>query len=59
VWELRIDVGPGYRIYYAIAGSQVVLLLCGGDKRCQTADIRAAKAHWKEYKRLTKNAERV
>jgi len=33
VWELRIDVGPGYRVYYAVAGAQVVLLLCGGDKR--------------------------
>ena len=32
VWELRIDVGPGYRVYYAAAGTQVVLLLCGGDK---------------------------
>jgi putative addiction module killer protein len=31
VWELRIDVGPGYRGYYAVAGSQAVLLLCGGD----------------------------
>ena len=33
VWELRVDAGPGYRVYYAIAGSQVILLLCGGDKR--------------------------
>jgi putative addiction module killer protein len=39
VWELRIDVGTGYRIYYAIAGTQVVLLLCAGDKRTQDADI--------------------
>ena len=31
VWELRIDVGPGYRVYYAVAGTQVVLLVCGGD----------------------------
>jgi len=33
VWELRIDVGPGYRVYYAMSGQQIVLLLCGGDKR--------------------------
>jgi putative addiction module killer protein len=33
VWELRIDLGPGYRVYYAMAGRTVVLLLCGGDKR--------------------------
>jgi putative addiction module killer protein len=39
VWKLRIDVGPGYRIYYAIAGTQIILLLCGGDKRTQDADI--------------------
>ena len=31
VWELRIDVGPGYRVYYAIAGTEIVLLLLGGD----------------------------
>ena len=39
VWELRIDVGQGYRVYYAIAGTQIVLLLCAGDKRTQDADI--------------------
>jgi putative addiction module killer protein len=42
VWELRIDVGPGFRVYYATSGSQVVLLLCGGDKRTQDADISRA-----------------
>jgi putative addiction module killer protein len=49
VWELRIDHGPGYRVYYAQAGRQVILLLCGGDKRTQTADIRRATAYWKDY----------
>ena len=39
VWELRIDVGTGYRVNYAIAGKEVVLLLCGGDKPTQDADI--------------------
>ena len=33
VWEMRVDVGAGYRVYYAITGEQVVLLLCGGDKK--------------------------
>jgi putative addiction module killer protein len=37
VWELRIDWGPGYRVYYALAGRAVVLLLCGGYKRRQSA----------------------
>ena len=49
VWEMRIDVGAGYRIYYARAASQVMLLLCGGDKRTQDADIKDAKKHWKDW----------
>ena len=49
VWEMRIDVGAGYRIYYARAGSQIMLLLCGGDKRTQDADIRIAKRYWKDW----------
>ena len=49
VWELRIDVGPGYRVYYAIAGNQVVLLLCGGDKRTQNADISRACTCWQDW----------
>jgi len=48
VWELRIDVGPGYRVYYALAGQRVVLLLCGGDKRIQEADIRTACDYWRD-----------
>ncbi len=39
VWELRIDCGPAYRIYYAQVGSRLVLLLSGGDKRRQKRDI--------------------
>lgn len=49
VWELRIDVGAGYRVYYAIEGKQIVLLLCGGDKRTQDGDIHRACAYWKEW----------
>jgi hypothetical protein len=45
VWELRIDTGAGYRAYYARSGKQVVLLLCGGDKRKQQADIKRAKGY--------------
>jgi putative addiction module killer protein len=51
VWELRIDVGAGYRIYYAIAGKEVVLLLCGGDKRTQDADISCACAYWQNWQK--------
>ncbi len=51
VSEMRIDYGPGYRIYFTQRGSRIVLLLCGGDKRTQAADIALAikiAADWKE-----------
>lgn len=51
VWELRVDVGPGYRVYYAIAGTKIVLLLLGGDKRSQDADIDRACAYWLDWQR--------
>lgn len=54
VWELRIDWGPGYRVYYARAGETILLLLCGGDKRKQQADIERAKDYWHDYKKRTK-----
>lgn len=54
VWELRIDVGVGYRVYYAQTGdgaeAQIVLLLCGGDKRKQNADIERAVTCWQDWK---------
>ena len=49
VWELRIDHGPGYRVYYALVGRKIVLLLCGGDKRKQSADIRRSAEMLKDY----------
>ncbi len=52
--ELRVDVGLGYRVYYAHSGKEIVLLLCGGDKRTQAADIRKAKEYWYDYKERTK-----
>lgn len=49
VFELRIDVGPGFRIYYGQDGKLLILLLCGGDKRTQSKDIENAKTYWKDY----------
>ena len=49
VWELKIDYGPGYRVYYAQAGRSLVLLLLGGDKKTQQADINKAIECWHDY----------
>jgi putative addiction module killer protein len=49
VEELRIDFGPGYRVYYAREGSLVVILLCGGRKGTQDRDLLRARRYWKEY----------
>jgi putative addiction module killer protein len=54
VWELRIDWGPGYRVYYAQAGKRLILLLVGGDKRKQQADIASAIANWNNWQRRRK-----
>ena|SRR5579863_275618 len=51
VWELRIDVGPGYRVYYAIDETKIVLLLLGGDKRSQDADIDRACSYWADWQK--------
>ncbi|MDN5863975.1 MAG: type II toxin-antitoxin system RelE/ParE family toxin [Gammaproteobacteria bacterium] len=50
VFELRIDYGPGYRIYFARHGKTIILLLTGGDKRKQDHDIERAKDYWQEFK---------
>jgi putative addiction module killer protein len=50
VLELREDIGPGYRVYLARHGTALVILLCGGDKRTQDADIKRAKAYWQDWK---------
>ena len=51
VEELRIDFGPGYRIYFARDGQAVVILLCGGYKGSQSSDIRLAKRYWRDYEK--------
>jgi len=50
VFEMRIDCGPGYRVYYARHGSLMYLLLCGGNKSTQQADIRHAEKMWAAIK---------
>lgn len=50
VSELRIDWGPGYRVYYAMLDKTCVLLLCAGDKRRQSAEIGKAIEHLKDFK---------
>ena len=49
VMELRIDFGPGYRVYCGEDGTTIVVLLCGGDKSSQVADIQRAKFFWEDY----------
>lgn len=49
VSELRVDYGPGYRVYFGQQGQTLVVLLCGGDKRSQERDVRLAKAYWQEF----------
>ena len=53
VWEARCDFGPGYRVYFATVGDTLVLLLLGGDKASQRADIRRAREHWSDYLEAT------
>jgi len=58
LFEFRIDWGPGYRIYYAMVGRNCVLLLCGGDKKRQTSDIRRARQYSKDYWERSRETEK-
>jgi putative addiction module killer protein len=49
VWEIRIDLGPGYRVYYARAGAAIILLLCAGDKSSQEKDLAKACEYWRDW----------
>jgi putative addiction module killer protein len=51
VFELKIDFGPGYRVYFGKDGHRIVILLAGSSKKRQSAAILAAHAAWAEYKR--------
>lgn len=50
VQELRVDYGPGYRVYYGKDGDRLIILLAGGTKRSQSRDIQEAKRRWTNYK---------
>ena len=50
VYELKIDFGPGYRLYFGYDGPKVVILLAGGTKKRQDKDINTAKKRWADYK---------
>jgi len=58
VSELRIDTGPGYRVYYCLREQTVYVLLCGGDKRTQQADIEAAQAMVEQLKQQEKTNDK-
>jgi putative addiction module killer protein len=51
VFELRIQYGPGYWVYFAKVNNVIVLLLCGGTKSMQNKDINHAKLYWEDYQR--------
>ena len=51
VLELREHLGAGYRVYFGRRGQTIVILLCGGTKKSQTADIKTAKEYWVDWKR--------
>ena len=52
--ELKVDIGQGYRVYFGNVSNVVVLLLCGGDKRTQKADIKRAREFWSDYQERAK-----
>ncbi len=56
VCELRIDWGPGYRVYYAMLGRLCVLLLCSGDKRKQSSDVDRALEYLRDYKQRSETS---
>jgi putative addiction module killer protein len=57
VLELKIDFGPGYRVYFGQDGAELIILLCGGDKSTQNADIKQARKAWAEYRKEKDHAD--
>ncbi len=54
IFELRFQIGSGYRVYFAEDRGSIVILLSGGDKKTQTRDIEKAKNYYNEYRKQTK-----
>ena len=51
IYELKIDIGPGYRVYFGKIRYQIILLLCAGNKKTQIKDIARAKTYFQEFKK--------
>ena len=49
VWEARLMLGPGYRIYFGKDGNSIIVLLTGGEKSSQSQDISGARDYWQDY----------
>lgn len=50
VYEYKINFGPGYRVYFAYEGKNIIILLAGGTKKRQSKDIETARARWADFK---------
>ncbi|MEX2979828.1 type II toxin-antitoxin system RelE/ParE family toxin [Serratia fonticola] len=55
VWEMRINYGPGYRVYYSVEAGEIILLLIGGTKQSQDGDLDKAVSYLQDYKARSKN----
>ncbi|EAW3604644.1 addiction module killer protein [Salmonella enterica] len=55
VWELRVDYGPSYRVYSSIEDGEIILLLIGGNRKTQTADLDKAVSYLQDFKKRSKN----
>jgi putative addiction module killer protein len=58
MFELRMDFGPGYRVYFGKDGEQLVILLGGGTRKRQQSDIETAQQLWQDYKRTKKDRKK-
>ncbi|MGK0290901.1 MAG: putative addiction module killer protein [bacterium] len=54
LFELKIDIGPGYRVYYGEVNNEIVLLISGGEKNSQEKDIKKARSYWDTFKQSSK-----